>query len=349
MDRDLLRAAIARRVTNPKHQAAFDALVSQIPADPSVPNIESEILQAAKEFSGNQLVQAILNKKVTPEVLKDYEDSLQATEVKDNEDRYEVYESPTMESLVPKSDGSDRIPLWPRALNSKLAGGCLPGDHVLVFARPEMGKTATALNFCRGFAKSGHSVLYCSNEDSIQRLLVRAKASFSGMEYKECLENPEEADEKSGAAGFGLVRFVEMYPGSVHQLEHLVKEYRPQVLLVDQLINLVTRKSDNYTLTLGTIARGIRNIAKQYGLVAVSYAQASDSASNKLVLDMSDLNWSNTDVQGAVDLMIGMGANQDFLAKDWRMLSLCKNKLSGSHEYFPVKIDRFKSRLSSVE
>jgi archaellum biogenesis ATPase FlaH len=347
-DREIITAAVLRKVTNPKHQDAFRELLAEIPSDVSAENVDKEILEVAKESTGIQLAQSILNKKYDAALLQSYQDILELTELED-EDKYKVYESPTMESLIPKTERSARIPLWPLSLTNRLDGGCLAGDHVLVYARPEMGKTATALNFCRGIAKQGRSVLYCSNEDSIQRLLVRAKSSFSGLTYNECLEQPDEADKLAAQRGFDLVRFVEMYPGTVHQIEGLVKEYRPDVLIVDQLINLLEKKSENYTLMLGVVARGIRNLAKHYGLVAISYAQAGDSADNKLVLDLGDVNWSNTDLQGAVDLMIGMGANHEFLQRDWRMLSLCKNKLSGAHDYFPVKIDRERSRMASIQ
>lgn len=350
VDPELLETQVLRRVANPKHQATFSGLLHDIPDDISAENITREVLEVARETCGGQLAQSLLNKEIKQcgELAKKYLELTEATELTEN-DQYKVHAAISMVELIPKADKDARIPLFPKVLNDRLNGGCLPGDHVLVFARPETGKTASALNFCRGIAKSGRRVLYCSNEDSMERLLVRAKASFADMDYDKCLESPEEADSKAAEAGFGNVIFVEMYPGTVHQIEDLVKEYQPDVLIVDQLINLVGKKSDNYTLQLGAVARGIRNLAKHYGIVAISYAQAGDSADNKLVLDLGDVNWSNTDLQGAVDLMIGIGVNAEFNSRNWRMISLCKNKLSGKHDYFPVKIDPIRSRLASLK
>lgn len=348
VDRDVFASSVLRKVANPKHKTALGELLQKIPRDVPVHNIRRELLEAVTESLGSRLIQSILSHKPDAQLVASYQDLLETKELAD-EDRYRVHEFTTMASLLPSIQRETRIALWPQSLNKRIDGGCVAGDHVLVFARPEVGKTATALNFCRGIAKKGHPILYCSNEDSITRLLLRAKVSFSGMETAACMENPDEADKRADAQGFNLLRFVEMYPGSVNQIEGLVKKYEPKVLIVDQLINLMEKKSDNYTLLLGSIGRGIRNLAKHYGLVAISFAQAGDSASGKLVLDLGDIDWSNTSLQACADLIVGIGCNMEFQQRNWRMMSLCKNKLSGCSEYFPVKLDKAMSRLSSIE
>ena len=42
--------------------------------------------------------------------------------------------------------------MYPLRLNKELGGGVLPGHHIILFARPEQGKTAAAITMAVGFA-----------------------------------------------------------------------------------------------------------------------------------------------------------------------------------------------------
>ena len=98
-----------------------------------------------------------------------------------------------------------------------------------------------------------------------------------------------------------------------------------------------------------TASNTMRTIAKKYGIVTVSITQAGDSAYNKLVLEQGDVYFSNTGVPGSADLMIGVGINDDFEYNNKRMLSICKNKINGKHEYFPVKVDPARNLMTSID
>ena len=71
----------------------------------------------------------------------------------------------------------------------------------------------------------------------------------------------------------------------------------------------------------------------------MSVTQAGESAQNKLVLSMGDVEWSNTGIPGAADLMIGIGLDDEYLSTDKRMLSIPKNKVNGRHGAFPTWIN----------
>ena len=63
---------------------------------------------------------------------------------------------------------------------------------------------------------------------------------------------------------------------------------------------------------------------------------------------MGDVYFSNVAIQGAVDVMIGLGMNDEYDRANRRMISLAKNKLSGNHEPFPVIIQPELSRILNV-
>jgi hypothetical protein len=70
--------------------------------------------------------------------------------------------------------------------------------------------------------------------------------------------------------------------------------------------------------------------------VVVSVTQAGDSADRKNVLDIGDVDFSNTGIPAQADVMIGLGANDQLKQRGEICISLPKNKVSGRHEYFTV-------------
>lgn len=349
VDRELLASRTERGIANPKHVEAIRQYIRTIPDGVSGINIVKEVLALKRSDIGSKLAAELLGRgEPKQELIDQYLELREQTELGDAEQAYKIHKGTSVSELSTHVDASVRVPLYPNSLNERIGGGCVPGDSVLIFARPECGKTAAALNFLRGLCKAGKTGIYFGNEDAIARILLRAKASFAELTTEECLNAPADADKRAEDNGFGNATFVEMYPGSVAQIREVVEAERPHAIIIDQLPNLEGAKSENYTLHLGTLARGVREIGKRYGCVTICFCQAGDSANGKLVLDMGDINWSNTDVQAQADLMIGMGMSKEYEAKDWRMWSLCKNKLTGIHDYFPVRIDRAKSRIYSL-
>ena len=120
------------------------------------------------------------------------------------------------------------------------------------------------------------------------------------------------------------------------------------MLVLDQLRNL-NMKQDNYVLALEQAAKQARQWAKRYSCVVVSVTQAGDSAEGKSVLDMGDVDYSNTGIPAQADLMIGLGANKKNASRGEIVFNLPKNKISGKHEYFPVATDPTLSQLIPLD
>ena len=89
-------------------------------------------------------------------------------------------------------------------------------------------------------------------------------------------------------------------------------------------------------------------MGKRYNCVIVSITQAGDSADQKQVLGMGDIDWSNTGIQAAADLLIGIGTTDELERQGKRWITLCKNKVGGRHASFPVKVDFETGRWSSI-
>ncbi len=94
----------------------------------------------------------------------------------------------------------------------------------------------------------------------------------------------------------------------------------------------------------------MRRMAKQYNLLAISVTQAADIAEGRLVLSRQHVADSKIGWAASLDLMIGLGTNEDYRQAGRTMISLMgKNKISGEHIYFPVLVDGKLHRLESLE
>ncbi len=104
---------------------------------------------------------------------------------------------------------------------------------------------------------------------------------------------------------------------------------------------------DNRALQLDKLARQVRELGIELGCVTMSVTQAGESGQNKPVLDLGDVEWSNTGIPGAADLMVGIGVDPNLAADNRRMLSVPKNKVSGKHGAFIVWVDPKKTMFMS--
>jgi hypothetical protein len=114
-------------------------------------------------------------------------------------------------------------------------------------------------------------------------------------------------------------------PKSYHDLRRFLDKHKPDVLVVDQIINLHFVK-DNPTQNLEAAAQAMREIAKEYNILSLSITRAGGSAMGKLVLDYDDIQWSTVGVAATLDLAIGMGQNQEMKERNQVMLSFPKCK-----------------------
>ena len=119
---------------------------------------------------------------------------------------------------------------------------------------------------------------------------------------------------------------------------------QPDVLIVDQIRNVQTG-GDGLTVGLERAGVEMRNIAGEFDLLAVSVTQAGESASNKLVLGLSDIDSSKTGLPATTDVMIGVGVDENYDSRGKRMVSLAKNKVGADHSYFSVDVDPARSRV----
>jgi archaellum biogenesis ATPase FlaH len=344
-NKSVLVERVATTYNNPKQVEAIQSFVNSLDEEVSVPNLLLDIKKLKQQVLGEEIALNLVN-RADPAVVLAKMTEYQDIGLEEMEKDEEIFVGTSVGELVRGSFGKDNlIKVLPKELNDRLDGGCRPGHHVLVYARPEIGKTLIVINMTAGFLTQGKKVLYIGNEDPASDIILRLVGRLSRMTKQQILENPEEAEKRAFERGYGNVVVASLSPGNFFEIRKLVEKYNPDVVVLDQLRNLEV-SSESRVLQLEKAATEARNLAKKYGLVVVSVTQAGDSAEGVAVLGRSDVDFSKTGIPATLDVMIGIGADASMEKHGLRTISLCKNKLSGNHDHFTVTIN---PSIGSVE
>ena len=350
---DVLLGQIADSIRNEKHVTTFTNLVEEsLASSSSDSNVRAMVLLAKQQEVGDRLAIALtsgLSEGNIGDLHHEYGKLREMTSLDElTEQGLEVYEAIDLSQLISvETDPKSLIRIYPQSLNDRLEGGAKRGHHIVVFARPESGKTAFCVNVAGGIARQGFKVLYFINEDRPQDILIRIISNLSGMTKFQIQQNPDKAQALARENGFDNIVVVSMAPGTPAQIEEYIEKYGPDAIIVDQLRNLKVR-ADNRVNQLEYAATEVRRIAKKWNVLAISVTQAGDSAEGKAVLDMGDVDFSNTGIPAQADVMVGIGMDASLEAEGLRTISLPKNKVSGIHDNFPVRITPQLSRITSV-
>jgi hypothetical protein len=345
VDLEVLGAILESRTPNEKHREEIRlrlSKVSDICQSVSTRNV-LEIYRSQQEYTLSREIASRMasNDRAGVEALLERYMELQQIQVE------RPSEEPTLDELLDVSfSPKNLLPLYPRVLGKACNGGMYPEQHMVIFARPECGKSLMAIHIASGWARSGKKGIFFENEDKDDSTRWRFLTNLSGMDVDEIRANRQVARELLKNHGRENIRIQPITPGSPEEIAHYVKVERPDWFVVNQIRNLQPHGRMSTVERLEHNATSVRNIAKKYGCAAISITQAGDSANNKLILEQGDVDFSNTGIPASADILLGVGANEDYRVNNLRELSTPKNKLSGESEWHAtVKIDKKRSMV----
>lgn len=346
VDSEILCARLERRLPNRKHAEACLGIVKSLP-DVSGANIVREVLDFKSNSVGLEIAQAFASGKPAGEVRGKVEQWLEWQDRGSLDDGSEIVNASVRELVERRLSQERLIQLAPKALNDRLDGGALPGHHVLVFAPTEMGKTLFVINLTAHFLRQGLRTLYIGNEDPADDIILRLACRITGMDKYRIRKDPAAAQAILDGSGWHNFIFADLAPGTFPRINRLVSRHTPSVVILDQMsnINVNVSKSESRTGSLEQAAKEARAIAKRCGILVVSVTQAADSATGKIVLGRGDVHNSNIGIPGQIDLMLGIGADEQMEARGLREISIVKNKISGIHDHFTVNFNPSISRV----
>jgi hypothetical protein len=161
--------------------------------------------------------------------------------------------------------------------------------------------------------------------------MVHHKADFRN----ECIQRAMDfAVEQRNFRNLHIVQGIYNY-GAVRSL---VNRLAPDMVIVDQVRHF-GQGDDPLHVTLERTTQALRAHAHEAGFVGVGVTQAGMTGEGKPVLGLGDIDGAKTGLQGACDAIIGVGKGPDGDQTHQRWLSVCRNKISGIIDHFPVWID----------
>lgn len=219
---------------------------------------------------------------------------------------------------------------------SRQVYGIGPSEFGIVFARPEVGKTAFVISICagpNGFCQQGAKVLYLGNEEKTTRTKLRAIQACSGMNREEIAANPDLAMSKYMSIKDRLI-MKDIQEWDLDRVDSYCELNKPDVIILDQgdKINI----AGNYNASherIRELFRSIRELSKRHNAALLTVSQASADAEGKTRIDFSMLEGSKTGKAAEADVIFGLSkysSNTDDDAPDnTRFINISKNKLSG--------------------
>lgn len=329
---------------NPKHVKAVTDFVESLDWDVSVPNLLFDVRQLRRDSIGDEMAGLLANRqhgRKLDSLVQEYASLGEPVNDGNNESEGDntVLHAVRSEELVDRFFKHEATFTFPYpSLNRICSGGARRGHHILVFARPEIGKTLITLDLVRHLLPQFRT-LYIGNEDPISDIVLRLFCSLVGVTQEEVRRNPGKYDERAFSHGYANFVGASLAPGRFDEIERLSEEYKPDVVVLDQLRNLDVG-DDNRVTALEKAAVGARNLAKRSGVLCISVTQAGESAEGKSHLEFSsDIDFSKTGIPGAIDVAIGVGGTHSDVDHGIRTINISKNKIGGIHDSFQVVVD----------
>jgi KaiC/GvpD/RAD55 family RecA-like ATPase len=346
VDMDVLSLKLDRRFKDiPRHQGKMrDKLEEVLSVNTSTTNVMQEVIEQKRAEVGTLLADSLLaqDKEQIQHYLTEYEQLTDIAVLESGAE--EEYQGATLDDIAERFNNVGVYNLAPKALAKRIPAGLRPGHAVFIAARPERGKTLFGITVTSGLLQQGAKVLYIGNEDPIDDLILRLLSNLSGMSADQMMENKEEAMERAKASNYENCVFASLTPGTLYEIEALVRKHKPDAVVVDQMRN-IRAKTENNTQRLEVVAQEMRNMARRHNFLAIQLTQVGDSGRDVLVLNDGDIDGSNTGIPGACDVIVMVGSNDDYELRDLRQVTLAKNKRGGIHENFTVSVDRELSRV----
>lgn len=256
-----------------------------------------------------------------------------------------------IETILATFEGDRGLKLPTNILRTGI-GGLQGGDTMLVAGRPDKGKTSLLAAIATHFAKqlrplglAGRPILWCSNEGAGIRIVPRVYQAALAVEFDELVKLSNAGvlkDQYTKATDSQDIRIKDIHGATMGQVEQIVEQMKPCVLILDMPANIKMGSiaGGNKTDALEAVWQELREMAVRHDFVGIGTAQISTEGDNMLYPGYGAIKDSKTSVQGAVDVMLMMGALNTPDMASLRGFSTPKNKraMKGSPSHIQSEV-----------
>lgn len=226
---------------------------------------------------------------------------------------------------------------WPLDYLDVAIGPVEKGDQVLLFGRPEAGKTSLAINVFNKWAeqRSEGTFILFNNEEKGSAITSRIVQVALGKTHRDLMGNPTRyAAEYKAWGGAKKILVITDPKMNVKKVERICRKHQPTAMVFNLIDKVKGFDGEREDLRLRSVLQWSRALAHSYGPV-LGIMQADGAAEGVKYLNMSMVYGSKTSVQGEGDVMIGLGRSLAAGEENNRFLSIVKNKLPGGPKSDP--------------
>lgn len=341
------------QISSPKQQDSIMGVLQALDSPVSPLNVVQIVLELKRKNLTAEFAAASMSgdKKLADKLLQSLNEVWESTDLAEAKPA-EWNDARDTKTLFQRVSKDQRIPFGCPAINGKLDGGLLPGHHIVIFGRTEVGKSSFVIDSTARLLKQGQRVLYIGNEDQIDILKLRLLGRYLKRTQAELEKSPTDAAREFAEVENRLL-MTQLYNGSIDSIRKRVVEFKPTVLVIDQFRNLLSDQ-DGLTRGMESNAIKLRALLLEHSLIGVSVTQANDRSERHgqeapVYLQTGDVDSSRVGLPSQADLLLGIGANSEMKSRGQRFINFCKNKLSsapGAHEGVTVNFDLAISRVS---
>jgi KaiC/GvpD/RAD55 family RecA-like ATPase len=266
------------------------------------------------------------------EDILDFVDSTQ--ENKNHDTRKDPFVTTNLHELLERTTHSKGL-RWRLAGLNRSLGSLRAGDFGFIFARPETGKTTFLASEATFFAHQTDSpILWFNNEEQGEKVMLRCEQAALGLTLQQIENDVSKNHENYINTTKDNLKIIDS--ASLHKsyIQHLVKEYKPALIIFDQIDKIKGFEADRNDLRLGAIYQWARELAKQHCPI-IGVCQSDGTGEGKKWLTMDNVADSKTAKQAEADFIVGIGKTHDPGLENVRFLNISKNKLHGDVDSDP--------------
>lgn len=221
--------------------------------------------------------------------------------------------------------------------------GLSGGTSIAIGARPDKGKTSLIAALITDIAPQIHGyfgpdrpILWVNNEGNGRRIIPRIyqaalKQDLNGIISMSNRGELVPAYTKAIGGVADLIRVKDMHGASLPQIEQVIEQMRPAVVIFDMLANVRLGGPANGGNKADAVEQAwqeTREMAVRHDFISMATVQISAEGGNMLYPPYSALKDSKTGIQGATDIILMMGSLDNPDAQSIRGLSTPKNKFA---------------------
>lgn len=229
--------------------------------------------------------------------------------------------------------GAERPVHWGIPGLDRLTGGMLPGQLVVVGARPSVGKSALAISVAHNAARGGRPVGLVSLEMGEHEIVQRLLAIKTGLSTQE-VRRRDAFDTVTSAMGpLSELPLYAVSPSSnltevIARARTLHEQRKIDLLIIDYLqLMEVGGRSDNRVQELSKITRALKRLAGELAIPVLALAQLNRGAEGHEYPRLSDLKDSGSIEQDAdIALLLHRKDDDPAVATDLLICQVAKHR-----------------------